>query len=696
MDRIGMEELADESRLLDHAGLHAHEPRTPKSRRTPLVVSLLVLGAVCVAAIPKFAPGGPSVSDALLKHASRLDEVLSIPDEEKCDFYIFTHVPNPKDLDNFNEYPLDDLVTDSEGKAGILVMWVMPAKEWGIMLEYVHQITTTKNMTAPSELVDLNETCHEKMIKHKSDGSFQRVRMLSPLDFIEPLLAIRYRLGTTKFQKWFGHTTYDAPKLVGSIMRIRALGNTIPVFRFDIDIICSRVTKEDNMKSIKHAVSQGVDDFLAALADIRVKTFVLSQQYYGVESANTKDFNAWNEAYSTRCNPALLATPALVNASQWSERDGNECFWGSYTPSPEALLEATDERVMLAFYGLEPKDGEDFLQPVLPSSDPEADILKLGNTYIGANPATAIISGAALSTGPGTTLDVPPWIHADLNIMWIDDHILDKSTQEIMGTKKFPRPEGVGTAKVIKARAQPSNPAKFTLEIYMPTLLYGILMDVWVNNHTDAYLLKYHPEDLPSDLADKLASLKPDDGIAQGTATRAMQQVRRQGVMIQGQELKDFKADMWSDALQRIRDTYYQWVNMPEPEIGGTATPSFAALWIAGRVCKHPGLERYCECPTCSKLGQGMISPEWDKKARKAAEEQKLADLPKLTEEDLLPGMKEKVEELIQTVATQLEWILTWPHVIQAVRGEEAGHLASDLFWNPSEPTYSLPLPPTI
>jgi len=691
-----MEVAAEQSGLLDDTELQVHESRTGKKWRLPLVVSLLVLGAVCLAAIPHFASSSIAVSDTSLMQVSRLDEVLSIPADEKCDFYIFTHVGNPKDLDKFNEYPLDGLVTDSEGKAGVLVMWVMPRKEWGIMLEYVHQITSTKNMTAPSELVDLNQTCHEKMVKHKSESSFQRVRMLSPLDFIEPLLAIRYRLGHTRFQKWFGHTTYDAPKLVGSIMRIRSLGNTIPVFRFDIDIICSRVTKEDEMKSIKHAVSQGVDDFLAALADIRVKTFVLSQQYYGVESANTKDFNAWNEAYSTRPNPALLATPALVDAAQWSKRGDDECFWGSYTPSPDALLEATDEKVMFTFYGMEPVDGEDFLQPVLPSTEPEKDILTLGNTYIGANPATAIISGAALSTGPGTTLDIPPWIHADLNIMWIDDHILDKSTQEIMGTKKFPRPAGVGTAKVVKARAQPKNPAKYTLELYMPTLMYGILMDVWVNNRTDAYLLKYHPEDLPSDLADNLVSLKPADGIAQGTATRAMQMVRRQGIMLEGDELKNFKADMWSDALQRIKDTYYQWVNMPQPEIDGTATPSFAALWIAGRVCAHPGLERYCECPTCSKLGQGVISPDWDKKAKRAAENKNYAELPELTEGDLLPGMKAKVEELIQTVATQLEWILTWPTIIQAVRGEEAGHLASDLFWSPSEPTYPLPLPSAL
>jgi len=458
------------------------------------------------------------------------------------------------------------------------------------------------------------------------------------------------------------------------------LGNSVPVFRFDIDIICSRVSKDDNMMSIKHAVSSAVDDFNAAVADIRVTSFVLSQQYYGVDSDRSTDFNAWNEAYSTRANPAMLATPAMVNASQWSKRGDNECFWGSYMPPPDKLQEATDESVMLKFYGLSKVDGEKQLQMALPSGNVEEDILTLGNTYVGANPARAIISGAALCTGPGTTLDFPPYIHADLNIMWIDDHLLDKTVQEVMGTKKHPRPAGGGQAKVVKARAQPSNIAKYTLEIYMPTLMYGVLMDVWMNREQDYYLLKYNPEDLPSNLLTRRAAMTPSDtpNPAMGTFTQGIHTVRLNGKMLEGQALHKFKASLWADALERIKDTYYQWTQLPEPAIEGTATPTFASLWISGRVCAHPGLERYCECETCSKLARGVVSQDWDGKAKDAKSR---ADLPEIAKSDIQKAMRDNIDQLVQTVCTQLEWILQWPDVVQAIRAENQGSLATDLSW---------------
>ena len=56
--------------------------------------------------------------------------------------------------------------------------------------------------------------------------------------------------------------------------------------------------------------------------------------------------------------------------------------------------------------------------------------------------------------------------------------------------------------KPVKARGKPGNVAWYTLEIYLPTLLYGIIMDGWLlcdtagtteANYTDKYL--------PSDLA---------------------------------------------------------------------------------------------------------------------------------------------------------------------------------------------------
>lgn len=65
-----------------------------------------------------------------------------------------------------------------------------------------------------------------------------------------------------------------------------------------------------------------------------------------------------------------------------------------------------------------PSENED------PDQRYEDDLRALGNTAIGANPLTATISGAALCTSPAVTLDLPPFTHFRLNVMWIDDHCL--------------------------------------------------------------------------------------------------------------------------------------------------------------------------------------------------------------------------------------------------------------------------------
>jgi len=598
-----------------------------------------------------------------------------------ADYFIFTHVGNPKDLDGYLKYPLGDLLQGPGTEVkGILVMYVMPKKEWGIALKFVQQLAEDPKAKHPAELVKLHKMCQEKMEKVDADmKTLHRIRILSPLDFSPTMLSIWHRLGQKRFEEWFGHTTYDAPKLVDSIMRLRSLGNDMPVFRFDINVICSRYTEKD-MKDIKGAVAQGVKDFKAAVVDPLTQSFVLSQHYTGIYAKDSKKFTAWLEAYSTRANPALLATPAMVDKSQW-KKDGS---WGSYTPSPKALQAATDEEAMVKFYGLAKGKGEKLETPTPCSTGSvdecaEKDILRLGNTYIGANPTAAVISGAALATGPGVTLDMPPFLHTDLNIMWIDDHLLDKMSQEVMGTKRHPRPQGLGTATVVKARYQPRNIAKYTLELYMPTLTYGIVMDKWVNAKQDSYLLKYEPAALPKSLQERYNKLMPGySGSAQGVLSKAMQGVRSTGTTPEGDDLQELKKDLWADMLDRLGDVYYQWGHLPEPKVGSKATPTFASLWATGRVCKQPGLESYCSNDGFSKLGRGLVLPAWDAKAQKA---KKRSELPKLTKDDLQPAMATKLDGLVDTALKHLQWVLIWPDVVQAVRDENVGLLPSDMSW---------------
>jgi len=643
-------------------------------------VLLLASAAALLAAGAAVAPW-PTRSRGGVPAAADLAPLQLLAQDMEADYFIFTHVGSPQALAGYLEYPLADLLQgpDTEVK-GILVMYVMPKREWALALQFVKRLAADPKAEPPAELTTLHKTCQQKMREADADmRTLHRIRILSPLDFGSTLVSIWHRLGHEAFEAWFGHTTYDAPKMVDSIMRLRTLGNNMPVFRFDINVICSKYTKKD-MRDIKAAVAQGVRDFRASVADPLVQSFVLSQKYKGVFANESQRFHAWNEAYSTRANPALLATPAMVDAAQW-KKDGS---WGSYTPSSKALQAATDEATMLKFYGLAKGAGAK-LEAVEPCSAgsaqecAERDILSLGNTYIGANPTSAIISGAALCTGPGVTLDLPPFLHTDLNIMWVDDHLLDKMAQEVMGTKRHPRPAGVGTATVVKARDVPRNVAKYTLELYMPTLTYGIVMDKWVNARRDSYLLKYPTAELPAALQERYGKLMPSyGGAAQGVLSRAIQGVRATGKPPAGDDLDALRRDLWADMCDRLEDVYWQWSRLPEPEVGGKATPSFASLWATGRTCNHPGLEAYCSNEGFSKLGRGLVRPEWDAEAKKA---KKRSELPGLAKADLQPAMAQRLEDLVNTAVRHLEWVLTWPDVVQAVRDENVGLLPSDVSW---------------
>eukprot|EP00930_Biecheleria_cincta_P010450 TRINITY_DN11257_c0_g1_i1.p1 TRINITY_DN11257_c0_g1~~TRINITY_DN11257_c0_g1_i1.p1 ORF type:complete len:722 (+),score=105.93 TRINITY_DN11257_c0_g1_i1:37-2166(+) len=641
----------------------------------------VLLGAVAVSAATN-SGCGTAVSNPLVKQPTgrRLQETLSVHSPGDADFFIFSHIGDLAQLNSCLEFSFSNLLMNSTANnGGILVMYVMPQAEWAAMVRYVQQVVETRNHTVPNILRNLNQTCYRDMVLYSS--SVNRIRILSPLDFKDLLLNIRYRLGHDLFQKWFSQTTYDAPKLVDSIMRIRAIDNSlsIPVLRFDSDVLCSAVTKKDNMRSIQNAVAQGIKDYHHSTDDPEVTEFIISQQYSGVDVTKTAEFDSWNEGFSTRSAPALLATPALLNVSQWSAK--------GFTPSSQSLQQATNEDVMLKFYGLTKTHAVHKLLPRVPSTKSdviarkEEDLLNLGNTYIGANPARAIISGAALCTSPGIPLSMPPYIHADLNIMWIDDHILDKTAQEVLHVKRHDSPADAGTAEVVKARSHPKNVAKHTLENYMPTLMYGIIMDAWTNRNVDSHLLKYSRSDLPDELQERYDSLIPH-GTAQGTYTKALQDVMRTGLMLEGAELNSFKAKLWNDALERIKETYYQWTSLPAANIEGRMTPTFATLWIAGRVCDHPGLEFYCNNSSSlhKGLGGGMISPAWDARAAKLASA--FERLPVLTQEDLLPAMRAKVDQLIETVCTHLQWVRVWPSVVQAARNDMQGALPSDLEWH--------------
>merc|ERR1719210_1533381 len=229
---------------------------------------------------------------------------------------------------------------------------------------------------------------------------------------------------------------------------------------------------------------------------------------------------------------------------------------------------------MKAFYGLEKRGSELYLEAKLPSDNAddevrrEQDSTNMGITYVGGNPTHSLISGAALTTGTEVALDMPPMIHTDLYIMWVDDHLFDRMTAEVLATKRRAPPTGIGgKARFPDVRPPQRNTARFVLEFYMPTLTMGAIFDKWINDHPDAHLLKFRGELLPEKVRPKLEDLKPISGDAMGPFTRAMQKVRFLGHMIDDGEAAKLSDDLWTAALLRMEDAYWLWSRLPQPKV---------------------------------------------------------------------------------------------------------------------------------
>jgi len=648
----------------------------------------------------------------------------------QADFYLFAHVSKQSEVRRYLEPHAKDLVDLLAGaeRKGVLVLYTAPGDMWKKMVLLVHDSRTAADfalrgpqeiaaMAAAkgerlsglrSELEALQQHCYSLMqemeARYPQLADLHRIRIVSPLDFCTILDSIMTRL-PKDFMYWLQNTTYDVPKLVDAILRLRGLGNSVPVMRFDEDVLFNKYSLADGMARIKSSVAEGVNTFRGRQQDVATQSWVSSGQYVhlGLPEFSAEDrrkFVPWNEGFSTRCNPALLATPGLCQAAQFE----HEATW---VPTDSDLEEGTLEDAMMQFYGLEAADKGDqgavrTARPSLNPNDSErrtADLARLGNTMIGANPMRAVVSGAALNMPSGVILDLPPFSHFRLNVMWIDDHCLGRSAADIGGTTHCDTTQGKGN--VVKARSKPGNCAWYTLEVYMPTLLYGCIMDAWINNSEDAYLLKCLPEDLPTDfLRSKARAL----GLRLretplGPLSLNIRKILTTGRMHDKEELDALQEQLWGTALERTRDIYWQWSQLPQlPALaagGGPAaaraareeaTPTFASLWATSSVSSHKWLAPYCEVPWASngggqeavrklRIGAGLVHPKW----HQAAQGKSRADLPILRATDLNPYVYQGVKTLVKNALTHLEWVLVWPSVVQAVRSVRIGRCPSDI-----------------
>jgi len=221
----------------------------------------------------------------------------------------------------------------------------------------------------------------------------------------------------------------------------------------------------------------------------------------------------------------------------------------------------------------------------------------------------------------------------------------------------------------------------------MPTLIYGIFMDAWVNNNPASYLSKFSPADIPK--TDALEGVYSDlmSTQPQGPWTSAFKTVGQSGKMLSDSQVENLKSEMWLAVSERAKDVYWQWGHLPQPVVNGKQVSTFAALWGTGRVCEVPNLSKYCSVDGFNKLGQGLVTPTWDKQA-KVAKSRK--ELPALTRADFNPVLLSKVDQLMTAAVRHLRFVLIWPDVVQAIRNEAIGEVPSDIAWHNKVPIPAL------
>jgi hypothetical protein len=475
---------------------------------------------------------------------------------------------------------------------------------------------------------------------------------------------------------------YDSPKVVEAILRLRVLGNGVPVLRLDHDVLFRGRTDIGDLGLFK-AVACALRAYQLRMADPTVSTFLFSASYNSkmllnrphdfpvhdgaaVELVDRPDcgtdpkpdqvdpFEAWGRAFATRIYPALIADPDEIKGifdlkeEMPSDRERKVEAWDNYASKH------VDERLTRQFFGL------------------TEDTTKLetagttGLASIGAHPLYAVISGALLCLSDGAILDLPPYSNLGTNVMWIDDHLkysLHRAMNHFTSGDTLNLEEGLSDARlddvsVTKARSRVDFPPLpvYILDVYLPTLLWGAVFDAWITKNP---ILKLRVKDKELKQPSKMREWK-DAREAQHTAALpfAMIEALRTGGFSLGSE-RTLKEDLRRIAVDRIERVRQLWVQVKNGE-----RKTFACYWAEGTVQQHFDAGRFRGRNLWSGIGKHPLQPI-------------------TTIFDLESGLADKLRDLIDDAVNYVKWTLEWPKFVQIVRSIRQGTFVGDLGWKP-------------
>jgi hypothetical protein len=553
---------------------------------------------------------------------------------------------------------LDGVIFLAEHLTGLRELLTSPAYEGVLVLFFAPGFAECLDGIAQGKKRDELLTEYEKLRFADAVGRYvgtilkQHGDLASRLRFVTPLdlygIFGRMNWAVAKDLRWWfigksAAIRYDSPKIVEAVVRLRLLGTGVPIFRLDYDVL---FRGDDNKKLADLGMFKTVASCLRAyrlrMDEPSVANFLLSASY-DTRALNSEDsvktFEAWRGAFATRVFPALPIVPEKLPRAGTSG-SSLHTSWDDYAN------DVFDQALARRFYGL------------APNGVSTEEVTGIGK--IGAHPTVSVISGAMLCLSEGAILDLPPFSNFTLNVSWIDDHLkycLHRELRHLTSIELKIEPllsdAKLDSIMVQKSRASISNLPSYVLGNYLPTLLWGTVVDVWI---TPSALLKYRPEDLPKHYRTEWRNIKRT-GRSEAVLASALQTALEKGSFIMAERLA-LREQLIISAMQRITEVRKQWANLT-----GNGKETFASVWAKGTVRSYfPELEEKC-------LGIAANGIPLER------------DLTKST--DLNYYLHDDFLTLVDDALEYIEWTLNWPKIVQVVRSVEQGTVRTDMSWKP-------------
>jgi hypothetical protein len=286
-----------------------------------------------------------------------------------------------------------------------------------------------------------------------------------------------------------------------------------------------------------------------------------------------------------------------------------------------------------------------------------------GLTSIGAHPLWSVISGALLCLSDGAILDLPPFSNLRMNVMWIDDHLkysLHRAMDHFTGLETLNLEPGLSDARlevtVTKARPEISNPPVSTFESYLPTLLWGTIMDAWITINPVSKC--------------RFGALGPREQARWHGARKKQNDSPLPHAMLSALRIGHFDPDSERSLQDELTRTAFQRIEMVRQlwaRLKTDTQETFASYWAKGEVEQAFGRDLFAGCK--DTLWQG-IAPG------------RSLDRPISGFGDLPVDMALMVRNLIDDAVAYVHWTLEWPRFVQIVRSIRQGEFMGDLSWN--------------